>query len=783
MRNKFFRKEFLCDQIVPELAAEAVSESLSKVVEKVVATFRKSKRYREQGERYRRIFQSIDPNMYDAVLSELASSEKGKEDIPVHSKKVLLSKRDIKKQDRRNGKVIARLSAETLLNSDFRAFLRDASHTFSCLTEEQQDGMAQLLEECVKEYVRNGFLNDTDESLQIASVVIVNSVKDFLRKYFDTYKDDLKDELQNKDFTQWLQEQLKWYKEVCATRLCEQGGGNVSFQRIQMNCYTPQYMLLECPHCGYDGEKIFLDEHNNRNCCAACGKSWSFLEANPQVWQEIDAKAELLLTEVDEVKSALAERERTHKENAETLRKELREDIRNGIGVCVTQEYLTKCLNDNTEQTVKYVDSAVMRYKEELKVCLKGCSTAEIHTLLQKKTQEDELFKNALENKLEVLGEQLTDIYALTEQSFADQTEKTEAILENGELLLEHIGQLCTKEYMDEFAGSLGADLKAAVLMSSQNHMQKQVALTEMQTAQIITQVRALIENSTSGMQLNKNLQEEMRQIGGQISGVEQIIQKCDNENKSLLRTIIRKLDEVRMTSLGLEIDRNFADRYAGRIPSKYIINEEFGGPFPCPYCGAIEERKLRPDQVCQCSVCGMQYLAVDPFAPVPGGSDKDLCINRVINECGRRADDEYLATKEKVKQWRAERTAKFTPQGRGQYRIQLGNGTIKPKQGDGNAGIMLIPTYDENDRIIREIRETLFVDACEETKVITLLIGDTVEHLTGTAFIGNYNIKTVVFYKKNNMNFSLEELPENVLLDFREKLRNGKAKLYGNKQ
>lgn len=546
-----------------------------------------------------------------------------------------------KKEIEQNAKAIAALSFEILFNYDYKGILEDKSNTFKELVSKNDpfvEVFIELIKESVNAYNEYKFQKVGNSDLNVIASVIVSSLKDYIK---DLTEDNMK---------------------TIFSFFANQNGGQISLQEVSLSRYAPKYILNECPECGYKGDRIFTDERTNTTYCAACGSSYSVLKyCEPELWAEINNK-------IGNVKSGIGDLNENMQailNNIGTASVELQKLLVDGLGQVVTKEYLDKCLNKQDENilTMKScVEDAFKQYLNQVEgICSENnLSTGMILENIKSINNENKKYNEYLSQRLDSLGGQIGSLYEYASKQFTDLGAKSD-------LLLRYVENLCTKECFEDMSNALGADIKKTVTSLTQNTYGRIEALTTTGLAQIIDSIDSLKEASSQNGAINpdkfeKLIQNENIQLRGQINSLQELIETSKNENRKNFSIIIKMQEETKailMATVGANFDQEeFKKMYRGKIPSKLLYNDGLGGLISCPYCGAVEDRRLNDDQYCRCSICEQPFLGVNPSPPEEMLEGEENVWELLKNKYGRGEDDPLLATIPKTKEWREKYTA-----------------------------------------------------------------------------------------------------------------------------
>lgn len=619
--------------------------------------------FQENGEEYKKVCEKI---FYE--LRGLPD-----EDLAKHLKN---GKRVEKRELKGNAKAVAELSIEILFNYDFTALLTEKSPTFADLKNKNSPYAATISEmigEAVKAYNEYRFRKIDEPEFKLAATVMVSSLKDYIK--------DAKEEM----------------LATLLSFIANQNGGVVELQEVALSRYTPKYILNACPVCGYMGDRLFTDEATNTTHCAACGASYPALKGcEPDLWKEIDSR----LKEIAQETAVLRERQERTAEGQDVIREVLEfcaQDvtktqamIREGLEQAATRKYLDLCLSKQAESLSRGVETnsaAIKAFVEDLfqsyGTQLAGCideikragnlSQKILLGRIEKLAVDDRRHSEYLGKMVSSVGEQVGSLFNYAREQFGEMGERTE-------LVLQYVENLCTKEVLEDKSNALGADIRKAIAISEQTQtsMGEIRAITATGIAQILAGIDQLresiplrksnpgagVDTKALSQEFEQAIRSENARLSGQIVGLKGLIEQETAENRSNFRTIIRMQEETKailMANIGMMDPKDFGKIYRGRLPSRILFNDGLGGPFPCPYCGAVEDRQINNDDYCHCSVCGNKFLGVDPFLPADYLEGAENVWELLSAKYGRDEGDPLLATKGKVFKWRKEHTPKIT--------------------------------------------------------------------------------------------------------------------------
>ena len=577
---------------------------------------------------------AVKDTEYDEICREILNeiSRVSDDDLKKFSKYSI--EKQEKKQLKRDAKSIAALSVDILFKYDYKEVLEAKSKRFKGLVDSNDslaDFFVELITEAVKAYSEYKFHKIDDPDLKFIAPLIVSSLKEYI--------EDISEKNLNTIFS----------------FIANQNGGLIDFKTVATSRYTPKYTLRACPNCGYDGDRIYIDEKSNSMHCAACGKVSTILQyCEPELWKELNEK----LTNYFEQEN----------ENLNEFREVLQKNsalLVEGLEEVVTQEYFDRCFNQRSEEISElkndtrkleaFVENALLEYLKQIADFKQEQKefNGNLIELIERVNESNREYNAYLSQRLESLGGQINSLYSYAREQLTGLDEKAD-------LLLQYVENLCTKECLEDVKNALGSDLRKAITSATQKEYDKIYALTTTSVAQIMSSIDNLKELKPD--KLEKVIRSENAQLSGQINGLRELIEIGTAENRKNFRMIINGQEEIKailMASVGLNVDQDdFQKMYRGRIPSRYLLDHGWGDAFPCLYCGTKEERRLNDEQYCRCSVCGNEYYAVSPFMKAPDQEDVN-CVQVVEENYGRK-NDPLLATQAKVNEWRAAHTAKI---------------------------------------------------------------------------------------------------------------------------
>lgn len=532
---------------------------------------------------------------------------------------------------------ISKMSESVLYELDYESFLNElAPNSFAELNKEKKEKFVKFITLVVDIY-RKEVLAKSPEEVKVMASLIVYSLKLYISDGLEDFEKRFEERIEAK-FLQILQ-----------------AGGEINFQSIRLAKYSPRYILNSCPECGYRGPRIYINEKTNMTYCAACGSSYSIVKyCEPELWQEINDKIGKL-----------------GKELLASNNEELKKLVLSGFEQVATKEYLTACMNDNIEfmSSMKIdIENGFSNFTEQIKGLYKRNENIEngienIENGIKEINEQNIKYNEFMSMKLDSLGIQINKVYNFAQQEFAGLGIKSD-------LILQYVQKLFSKEYLEDMSNALGTNFDKAVNFSTE----KIVAVNTTGVAQILAAIEDLKKRGNQFKESGKSedisaacerlICDRTTLLSGQVNGLQELIKNNDAKYSSAFRAIINSQDEIKAILLStVSISTNthaFEQRYSGKIPDRYLYNEGFGGAFPCPYCGALEERAINDEQYCKCSVCGQKFLAVDLSLPVSAidpffeakGESEQKVLNIITQKYGRSGSDPLLATPERVGAW-----------------------------------------------------------------------------------------------------------------------------------
>ena len=542
---------------------------------------------------------------------------------------------------------ISKFSESVLFELDFDDFLNENSNTFNSLKQEEKKNFVKRLELVVNIYRKDIFAKNSAETRVMASLVVSS-----LKLYMDNVEDRIVTRI------------LAWFDGIAFD------GKGINFQSIELAKYTPKYILNSCPECGYRGPRIYTNEKTNMTHCAACGSSYSIIKyCEPELWQKINDKIEKINKDSKELKELVGE-------NRQDLR-ELNKNIKAGLEQVVTKDYLNACMNNNAElmSSIKIdIEKSYREYSAQIKNLSE--QNKDIAKAIKEVNEQNKKSNEFLSSKLNSLEAQLSKIYDFAWHEFEGMGVKSD-------LILQYVQKLCSKEYFEEMSNALGTNMTRAINYNTEEI----VALNTASVAQILEAISDLKKRGSSlkaegekdgegevfSASFERLICDQTAQLSGQVNGLQELIKNNHAQYSNAFRAIINSQDEIKAILLSkISISTNthaFEKMYSGKIPDRYLYNEGFGGAFPCPYCGAEEERIINDEQYCRCSICGQKFLAVDlsqniknvdPFYRAED-SEEQTILNIIASKYGRNRNDPLLATEERIKKWLEYHSADIT--------------------------------------------------------------------------------------------------------------------------
>lgn len=560
-------------------------------------------------------------------------------------------------------KTVCSLSEAVIYELDYKAYLEKCSpKTFAKLEEEKKAKFIALIKLVIDVYRKDIFAG-TSEEIKVMTALIIYSIKNFI----EFKNNELQENFEKRIETRFLQ--------------IVQAGDDINFQKIELTKYAPKYMLKACPGCGYSGARIYVNEKTNTVHCAACGKGYSIIRyCEPEYWKQLNdelARIHGNMSEADE------EIKRLVADNAVDLA-----EIKNGLEQVATRSYLEACMRENFESFTALHKSAkadaeafIKEYFDDLsaKIGDVGEGVEDIKSQLAQFNEQYKVHNRFLSKKLNSYSEQLNQVYSFAQSELSEMGVKSD-------LILQYIQKLFSKEYLEDMSYALGTNLKNAINFNADNV----VALNTSSISQILAAIDDLKINwnrargDESGdvktADFERLIYDQTAQLSGQVNGLQELIKNNHVQYSNAFRAIIASQEEMKnilLSKVGLsQNSRMFEKMYSGKIPSRYLYNEGFGGVFPCPYCGAEEERVINDEQYCRCSVCKQKFLAVDlslklkdinPFFEIDD-TEADTLLDIIAKKYGRSASDPLLATDDRVKEWRAVHSAKIEERAAGEF-------------------------------------------------------------------------------------------------------------------
>ena len=619
----------------------------------------------------KKVIRYIESNdkIIDIILEDIRKSTIAYKSVSKRKlKRIEKRERNDKSRDKLNVQTLIKLNIEVLYNTDFRAYLVKSSPKFKEINEEQKevaDGIVDVISAALDIYTREMFCKMDDYNLQLTTQIIVKSIKDYIPNILE------------RQFDKSVEKFEEYIKDVLLPYITFQNGGKFNFQEIVLAKYSPKYILNSCPECGYRGPRIYTNEKTNITHCAACGSSYSILKyCEPELWQEINDKIGAINKNSNELKVLVG----SGNEQIKNLAKDLdatKEQLLDGLEQVVTKEYLNVCMNNNAElmSSVKIdIEKSYKEYSAQINNLSK--QNNDILKAIMEINEQNKKSNEFLSSKLNSLEAQLSKIYDFARHEFEGMGVKSD-------LILQYVQKLCSKEYFEEMSNALGTNMTRAINYNTEEI----VALNTASVAQILEAISDLKERGNSlkaegekdgegevfSASFERLICDQTAQLSGQVNGLQELIKNNHAEYSNAFRAIINSQDEIKAILLSkISISTNthaFEKMYSGKIPDRYLYNEGFGGAFPCPYCGAEEERIINDEQYCRCSICGQKFLAVDlsqniknvdPFYRAED-SEEQTILNIIASKYGRNRNDPLLATEERIKKWLEYHSADIT--------------------------------------------------------------------------------------------------------------------------
>lgn len=618
--------------------------------------------------------------------------------------------------DRADVQFISKMSESVLYELDYESFLNElAPESFATLKKEEKEKFVKIITLVVDIY-RKEVLAKSPEEVKVMASLIVYSLK----LYISSVEDKILGGLE--DFEKRFEERIESkFLQIL------QAGGEINFQSIRLAKYSPRYILNSCPECGYRGPRIYINEKTNMTYCAACGSSYSIVKyCEPELWQEINGKIENLRGVSKEIEKLLA-----------SNNEELKKLVLSGFEQVATKEYLTACMNDNIEfmSSMKIdIEKGFSNFTEQIKGLYKRNENIEILIKGIKEINEQNIkYNEFMSMKLDSLGIQINKVYNFAQQEFAGLGIKSD-------LILQYVQKLFSKEYLEDMSNALGTNFDKAVNFSTE----KIVAVNTTGVAQILAAIEDLKKRGNQFKESGKSedisaacerlICDRTTLLSGQVNGLQELIKNNDAKYSSAFRAIINSQDEIKAILLStVSISTNthaFEQRYSGKIPDRYLYNEGFGGAFPCPYCGALEERAINDEQYCKCSVCGQKFLAVDLSLPVSAidpffeakGESEQKVLNIITQKYGRNKSDPLLATPERIDAWIKSHSAIIDQMEDG-YKLRPPYNNSSG--GEGNRKLLIVPyNIDLNNTVIESKNYSISEGVFRNIKILIFSYG-----------------------------------------------------------
>ncbi len=458
---------------------------------------------------------------------------------------------------------------------------------------------------------------------------------------------DIEDDI-NASIVKTLQTEIE---KIFARAITQSGG--ISFNEIKMDKYIVKYLPMKCPQCGYSGRFIHVYEKTSYINCGACGKRSQIMKGlDIEDCKELRGKQnEILKNQIDTKKELVKFREQFDKIADEYT----------------TKEFLESCLKNQTKDFFTQTDKLKNGLENVLnsindKLSNMGDDADKIKELLNTKIDEDKKSNELLCRHVQMIGKDINRLFDYAKKHF----EGTDIKLD---LVLDTITNMCIKEYIEEQTKMLGSNINEVIQKCGS--MENQMALTNTSLAQIMYEIKewktkcelkdgdGQIRLDT--VKLEERLHEENKQLCGKISSMrmliedsQELIKKGSEENARSFRKVLEAQEAQTTTILAAFSQLRSEDIkkiYRGGLPSKYLVNEGFGGAFPCPYCGVEEERKINADHYCKCNVCGEKFYGVL--------TDSET-IQALCNEFGFSENDPLLPSENNIRNWKKRNTGKI---------------------------------------------------------------------------------------------------------------------------
>lgn len=651
-----------------DLWTELFGDASETAIEKFIGWIKDNKRSKALVKTLETLFPEGKQKELAEKINIIRDELKGVEKIPL-----LGSSKKEKKQNEKSGDTrwIVALSDETLRGMDVESYFK-LSKTFCDFSEDQQKALVEFAKVAVEIY-RMQYVAATDAEKKVLASIIIDTIKASQKEQF---------------------EELKGHIDA-ALAFIKNGKGKISYQGILNERYAPKYVLNACPECGYSGDRLFVDQKNNLTHCAACGQSYSVVKyADPELYQRIRADVEQGLTDLQDAlekkiqgvesaveksgsslkKEVLAAKDevkglggkldqgkkeitQTFKEQLEAMKASLAQELRRGTEGIVTRQYLTQFVQTESAALKESVDksaadaavAAVKNYLEKVEAKAAEILGAEAQQgeatrvalleALREQNEQIEKDTTILSEKIGLLGERIEKMYDLAREKFGEQEENLEAIrtlVENG----------VQKGFLDERLHGFESRM-TAILSDIKEEYDRKVnggALTVEKRGEILQEI----------------IRSENYKVLGEIGTIKMILERMENDQRLFVKKIMQRNDETLVTAMAdaLDMDKSTLLRmYGGGIPDKYLYDQNWGGEFNCPYCGALEARVINRMQQCRCSACGQIYYALDPErAPI----DDVRKLKDILKEdFGKDVEsDPFFATLARIEDWREKHSA-----------------------------------------------------------------------------------------------------------------------------
>ena len=602
-----------------------------------------------------------------------------------------------------DAKLIAELSSTILFELDYEEYLSQFCK-FKELSKDEQGSFIWLVKVCVR-YYREEYVSKTADEHRILAEIIVSSLKDYidfaLANNTVALSVDIEKELQS--------------IKALFVNLAQNYGG-LNLQQITNSRYDLKYMLMQCPQCGYNGERIIFNEKTAYYECAACKAKFSFLKTDPDLLEKLYNAADEHFASCEEANKELI-----------SLVKEGNSTLREGLEQAVTKTYLEELINAQTDDSKANMDAVVQKafhnFQRELGLS-KETDKKEIISVITELNTANKKNAEYLSQQLGSIDKQISSLHVYAKDQFGDLGNKTD-------LILQYVKKLYAKEYFDNKTNALGSDFSKAIVNELQTEFQNIPALNAEGIAQIISAIDNLKENSIRNENVDsdyliKTINDETVILSGQIKGLQKLIESCNEKNKEAFRTIIQKLDDIRAMQLGASTVEGFENIYLGKVPDKYLLDGGFPNhSFPCIYCGVDEIHFSNASQVCECTVCKNTYKKISPFV-----------LPEVIEKGYVKATDDNVVLEKEIAQWRTDRTA------------TIEDNCLKRKE-NTNYEFCILP---EN------VTKECYLNDALKGNVQIISVPSNVKCLNKNFFRGCFALKTIIFQVDKSGNCDFED-------------------------